>query len=87
VELDRGFKEGRLAINQRTAHVTRLVSEAPGDSHDREDELLWLMQGGDDLLPRDHHGICAVDAALHLDEAKVPGLRIVGGDVVAYLLS
>jgi hypothetical protein len=39
---------------------------------DRQDEVVGLVEGVEDLIPGDGDGLGPADATLHLDEAEAP---------------
>src|SRR3546814_529291 len=86
VELYCRVLEGRLVLRERAANVSWLAGEAVLYLDNGQDVFVRLMEGGDHLLAGDHHGICAVDTTLDLEEAQVLRLRVEGGNVIADLL-
>src|SRR4051812_43091440 len=79
IELDRRLNECRLTFDKWTAYITRLVRKSAGNRDNSQDKFFRFMQRRDHLLASDHQGIRTINSSLHLNEAKVAGLRIERG--------
>ena len=69
IELDGVLIETRFADIKGTLDVSWRTGVSVRDFDHREDELLGLVQGGNDLLAREHHAVSAIRASLDFDEA------------------